>query len=112
MIFVQEIEECVAKKQNEPDTEELSMRQKRNRSTVSQILTQIQDLQNKVNSFYDAREFYDPDTASSSGASLVPSQPSSFRAPEKCEAAILDCRDTRNTWGTSGSVLQSELVRR
>ena len=41
--------------------------------TVSQLLTQIQDLQNKVNSLSDAREFYDAETASSSGATHVPS---------------------------------------
>ena len=38
------------------------------------VSTRIQDLQNKVNSMADAREFYDPETASSSEASHVPSQ--------------------------------------
>ena len=47
--------------------DELSLQQERNSSTVSQLLTQIQDLQNKVNSSADARDFYDPETASSSG---------------------------------------------
>ena len=37
--------------------DELSMQQGRNPTTVCQLLTQIQDLQNKVNSLADAREF-------------------------------------------------------
>ena len=51
---------------------------------MSQIcLTQIQDLQNKLNSLSDAREFVDPDTASSSGASHVPSQPLMIQSPRE-----------------------------
>ena len=37
--------------------DELSLQQERNPTTVSQLLTQIQDLQNKENSVADAREF-------------------------------------------------------
>ena len=55
--------------------DDLSMHQKRVPTTVGQLLTQIQDLQNKVNSLSDAREFDDPETASSSGAPRVPSRP-------------------------------------
>ena len=55
--------------------DELSMQSERNPTAVSQLLTQIQDMQNKVNSLADAREFYYPETASSSGASHVPSHP-------------------------------------
>ena len=51
---------------------QLSMHQDRNPATVRQLLTQIQDSKNKVNSLSDAREFYNPETASSSGASHVP----------------------------------------
>ena len=54
--------------------DELSMEQERNPTTVSQLLAQIQNFQNRVNSFSDAREFYDPETANSSGATHV-SQP-------------------------------------
>ena len=39
--------------------DELSVHQKRTPTTVSELLTQIQELQNKVNSSSDAREFYD-----------------------------------------------------
>ena len=59
----------------------LSMRQNKNPVTVSQlcqVLTQIQDSHNKLNSLSDAREFYDPETASSPGATHVPSQPSTI----------------------------------
>ena len=49
-----------------------------NPSTVNPLLTQIQDLHNKVNSLKDAREFSDPETASSSGVSHVISQPMSI----------------------------------
>ena len=77
--------------------DELSMRQQKNPTTVSQLLTQIHDLQNKVNSLSDARIFDDPDTASSSGASHVPSQPSTFpssRTTPCCDSGLQ--HDTRN----------------
>ena len=62
--------------------DELSLHQERNSTTVGQLLAQIQDVQNKVNSLSDAREFYDPETASSSGATDVPSQPSTIPSPK------------------------------
>ena len=87
--------------------DDLSMHQERNPTTVSQLLTRIQDWQNKANSLSDAREFYDPETASSSGASHVPSQPSTIPSPR-----TMPCRDsglphdTRKTTGTSGNVCE------
>ena len=48
--------------------DELSLHQERNPKTVSQLLTQIQELQNKVNSLSDAWEYHDPESRSSSGA--------------------------------------------
>ena len=86
--------------------DELSMQQERNPSTVSQLL--IQDLQNKVTSLTDAREFYDPETASSSGSSHVPSQPLNIPSPRGMlsrDSCLL--LDTRNSMGTSGNVLES-----
>ena len=80
------------------------MQQERNPTTVSQLLTYIQDLQNKVNSLADAREFYDPETASSPGASHVPSQPlniPSVRGMLGCGSGLP--LDTRNM-ATSGNV--------
>ena len=47
--------------------DELSMQQREHSSTVNQLLAEIQELQDKVNSLNDAKEFYDPETASSCG---------------------------------------------
>ena len=52
------------------------MQQQRNPTTVSQMMAKIQELQNKVNSLSDAREFYDPESGSSSGTTHVPDQTS------------------------------------
>ena len=40
----------------------LSVQQRRNPTTVSEMMAHIQDLQNKVNFLSDAREFYDPES--------------------------------------------------
>ena len=61
--------------------DELSLHQARKPMIVSQLLAQVQDLQNKVNSLPVAREFHDPETASSSGSSHVHSQPSTIPSP-------------------------------
>ena len=66
--------------------DELSLHQNRGPTTVSQLLTQIQELQ-KVNSLSDAREFYDPET-SSAGASHVLS-PLTIPSP-----GTVPCRDS------------------
>ena len=70
-------------------TDELSLQQEKKPVTVSQLLTQIQDLQNKVNCLSEAREFYEPETASSSGATHAPSQHSAFPSP-----STMPCRDS------------------
>ena len=60
-----------------------------------------------MNSWNGAQEFYDPETASSSGLSHVPSQPMSLPSPggmisrESCLKP-----DTRNSLGTSGHVFE------
>ena len=79
------------------------MQQERNPTSVSQLLTQFQDLQNTVNSLSDAREcFYDPATASGSGASHVPSQPLNIPSPRGMLSRDSGWpRDTRNVMGTS-----------
>ena len=59
---------------------ELSTQQKENPSTLNLLMVQIQKLQDKVNSFNDAKEFCDPETASSSGLYHIPSQPMSIPA--------------------------------
>ena len=105
----QEIEEeSVAKKQMEPD--ELSMQQERNLSLMSQLLTQIEDLQNKENSWNDARDFHDLETASSTGSSHVPSQSLKIPLP-RGSALILACSLTRNSLGESAHVCESLPVR-
>ena len=53
----QEIEELRRICCQETDRAILSMHQERNPATVSQLLTQVRDLQNKVNSLSDARYF-------------------------------------------------------
>ena len=109
----QEIEELRSICCEEPDRarqariDELSMHQERNPTTVSQLLTQIQELQNKVNSLSDAREFYDPESGSSSGATHVPSQPPTILSPRtvpRCDSGLP--RNKQNCMGTSGNVFE------
>ena len=93
--------------------DELSMHQKKNPTTVTQLLTQIQDLQNKVNSLSDAREPDDLATASSSGASHVPSESSTVPSPSTmfcCDSGLP--HDTRNSMGTSGNIFLTTCSRR
>ena len=59
------------------------MQQRRNPTTVSQMMAQIRDLQNKVNSLSDARVFYDPESGSSSGATHVPDETSTILSSRK-----------------------------
>ena len=74
---------------------------------MSQLLTQIQDFQNNVNSLSKATEFYGPERATSSGATHVPSQPSTILGPRTipCRDSGLP-RDTRNIVGTSENVFE------
>ena len=88
--------------------DQLSLQQERNPSTVRQLLTQAQDLQNTVNSLTDAKVFYDPETASSSRTSHVPSQPLNIPSPKSMLHRDSGLPlDTRNTVGTSGNVSES-----
>ena len=78
---------------------------------MSQSLTQIQELQNKVNSLLNARDFYDPEKASSSGASHVPSQP--LIIPSAGEVPSRDPglpRDTRFLWVLRETFLKAHLL--
>ena len=90
---------------------ELPMQQQRNPTTVSQLLTQIQEFLSKVNSLSDAGEFYDPESGSSAGATHVPSQPSTFPSPRtlpRCDSGLP--RNTKNCRGTSGNVSERPPV--
>ena len=75
-------------------------------------MAQIQELQDKVNSLYDSRGFYDSETASSSGLSHVPSQPVSIPNPRGMIGRDPCLQpDTRNSLGTSGHVFEGLLAR-
>ena len=85
----------------------MSLHQERNPATVSQLLTQIRELQNKVNSLSDAREFFDPESGSSSGATHLPDQAStilSSRTLPRCDSGLP--RDTQNGTGITGNVFE------
>ena len=83
------------------------MQQERNPTTVSQLLTQIQDLQNKANSLSDTREFHDPASGSRSGATHDPDQTStilSSRTLPCCDSGLP--RNTQNCTGIMGNVFE------
>ena len=87
--------------------DELCLQQERNSTTVSQMMVQIRELQNKVNSLSDARKFYDPESGSSSGATYVPGQPSTLPSPKtmpRCDSGLL--HDTRKFTGITGNVFE------
>ena len=85
------------------------MQQKRDPDTVSQLLTQIRELQDKVDFFSDAREFHDPESGSSSGQSHVPNQhrimSSSMRRPS-CDSG---CREIHEMMSIRGNVFEDLL---
>ena len=88
-------------------SESFSVQQRRNPTTVGQMMAQIQDFQNKVDSLSDAREFYDPEFGSSSGATHVPDQDStilSFRTLPRCGSGLP--RNTQNCTGIMGNVFE------
>ena len=85
--------------------DELSVQQRENPSSVNQLLVQIQELQHKVNSLNDSREFSDLETASSSGLFHVPSQLMSTLSPRRMISRDSCLQpDTRNARRTSGNV--------
>ena len=72
-------------------TDELFIQEQERKSTVNQIMVQIQELQDKVNSLNDTREFVDP----------VPSQPMSIPSPRGSLSRDSCLQpDTRNSFGT------------
>ena len=72
--------------------DELSLQQEWDPTTVSQLLSQILDSHNKANSLSEERDFHDPETASSSGASNVPCQPLTIPSTRSMHCRDLDCR--------------------
>ena len=87
--------------------DELQTRKKDNNSTANQPMVQILELQDKVTSLNDAKEFYDPETASSSGLFFVPGQPMSVPSPrglisrDSCLQS-----DTRKSLGSARHVFE------
>ena len=86
--------------------EELSMQQQRNLTIVCQMMAQIRDLQNKVNSLSGARALYDPELGSSSGATHVPLPFPSPRTLPRCDSGLPS--DTQNGKGISGNVFVND----
>ena len=85
--------------------DELFMHQERNPATVSQLTAQIRELQNKVNSLFDARAFYDPESGSSSGTTHVPDRTATIPSPRtlpRCDSGLP--RNTLNGTGITGNV--------
>ena len=91
------------------------MQQERNPTTLNQMMTQIRELQNKVNSLSDAREFENSLNQGAAPERLL------FWVLEPCRAAILDCRVIHKiVWETlkndhllkKGYPLQSSTVQR
>ena len=92
--------------------DEMSVQHVRDPTSVTQLVTQIQDLQNKVNSLSEATEFHGPQTASSSGACHVPSQPLTIPSPRGMPSRDPGLPlDTRSIVGTSGNVFESNPTR-
>ena len=74
---------------------------------MNELTAQIQELQDKVKSMSDSREFQDVESACSSRLSHVPSQP--VIVPSPCGMLSRDyCQrpDTRDLLGTSGNVFE------
>ena len=90
--------------------DELSLHQERNPTAVSQLLTQIQDLQSKVIPLQTQESFPILKQRAASGATHVPNQPP-HRVPGPCLAAILDCRMIHGTsWVLQETSLNDYLL--
>ena len=88
------------------------MQQKDNPSTVNRLLARTQDLQDKMDSLSDAREFYDPGTASSSGMSHLPNHPMSIPSPRRMTSRDSCLQPEEwNSLGTPGNDLESPQAR-
>ena len=48
-------------------SDELSTQKEESKFTVNQLMVQIEELQDRFNPLNDAKEFYDPENASTSG---------------------------------------------
>ena len=74
-------------------------------------MAQLRDLQNKVNSLSDVREFHVPESGSSSGATHVHDQTStivSSRTLPRCDSGLP--RNTQNCTGIMGNAFERPPV--
>ena len=74
-------------------------------------MAQIRELQNKANSLSDAKEFYDPQSGSSSGATHVPDRTSTFPSPRtlpRCDTGLP--HETLNGTGSTGNFVERPLA--
>ena len=88
-------------------TDELSTQKEESKSFVNRLVVQIHELQDKVNSLNGAKEFYDPEPASTSGLSHVPSQHVRSPSPRGMMSDSCLQPDIRNSLGTSRHVFQN-----
>ena len=93
-------------KREEQEVKNHLMQQRRNPTTVSQMMAQIQDF-HKVNSLSDAREFCDPESGSSSGATHVLDQTSTILSSRTFTALrFWIAANTQNCTGIMGNVFE------
>ena len=91
----------------------MNFRLKRRNFNDEPAVSQIRTPQDKVNALNEEKEFFVSETASSSGMSHVPSQPSRSPSPEVCSAAILDCRTAPGTrWVLQEMFLKIHLIQK
>ena len=94
-------------------TDELYAQKKGTLSTMNQLLSQIRTLQDNVNALNEEKEFYDPETASSSGMSRVSSRHSRIPSPRGMlsrDSGLPHC--TRNSISASGMFLKNDLFQK
>ena len=85
----------------------LCMHQEKDPTIVSQLMARIRKFQNRLSSLSDVKEFYDPQSGSSSGATHVPDRTSTVPSPRtfpRCDSGLP--RDTQNGKGVTGNVFE------
>ena len=110
-------EEPAAQKPRVPDNGEFikfpKQEEARKQSTVNQLMIQIEELPEGVNSLKDARELYDLETASRSG--VIPRSQSAMDIPSPRDLISRDSclpPDTRNSCDSSGHVFRRSTCSR
>ena len=87
--------------------DELSLHQEKNPTTVSQLSTQFRIYRTNQIHCQMQENFYDPETASTSGATHVPSRPSAIPSPRtlpRCDSGLP--HDTLNGTGITRNVFE------